>query len=214
MVQLYKAGRVEHMFVLKGTANVAPGGMVELWMNSSGARDGGQSVFQACKAPEGNWSVKYMHPLSCFQAFNIAVAIFHNPATAGLDALPAKEVDKAITAKAAQAREDGKGGKGPASGDGKALPPLAGKPKADLGKAAPGSIVNTASLEGLSHAVYAMVVQGAKVYSGLYNGNIQVWHMDAYVDLPLTLPLPLPLRLPLPLTLTLTLPPPPPHLQP
>ena len=25
MVQLYKAGRVEHMFVLKGTANVAPG---------------------------------------------------------------------------------------------------------------------------------------------------------------------------------------------
>ena len=35
-------------FVLKGTANVAPGGMVELWMNSSGARDGGQSVFQAC----------------------------------------------------------------------------------------------------------------------------------------------------------------------
>ena len=53
--------------------------------------------------------------------------------------------------------------------------------------------MNTASLEGLSHAVYAMVVQGAKVYSGLYNGNIQVWHMDAYVDLPLTLPLPLPL---------------------
>ena len=29
-----------------------------------------------------------------------------------------------------------------------------------------------------------MVVQGAKVYSGLYNGNIQVWHMDAYVNLP------------------------------
>ena len=26
--------------------------------------------------------------------------------------------------------------------------------------------------------------QGAKVYSGLYNGNIQVWHMDAYVNLP------------------------------
>jgi hypothetical protein len=181
MVQLYKAGRVEHMFVLKGTANVAPGGMVELWMNSSGARGGGQSVFQACKAPEGHWSVKYMHPLSCFQAFNIAMAIFHNPATAGLDALPAKELDKASVPKAGQA---GDGGKGAAGGDGKAIPPLAGKPKADLAKAAPGSIVNTASLEGLSHAVYAMVVQGAKVYSGLYNGNIQVWHMDAYVNLP------------------------------
>ena len=53
-----------------------------------------------------------------------------------------------------------------------------------LGQAAPGSIVNTASLEGLSHAVYAMAVQGSKVYSGLYNGNIQVWHMDAYINLP------------------------------
>ena len=50
MVQLYKAGRVEHMFVLKGTANVAPGGVVELWVNASGARAGGQNVFQACKA--------------------------------------------------------------------------------------------------------------------------------------------------------------------
>ena len=140
MVQLYKAGRVEHMFVLKGTANVAPGGVVELWVNASGARAGGQSVFQACKAPEGHWSVKYAHPLSCFQAFNIAVAIFHNPATAGLDALPAKE-----------AGEASQGGKA-AAGEGKPLPPLAGKPKADLAKAAPGSIVNTASLEGLSHA--------------------------------------------------------------
>ena len=48
----------------------------------------------------------------------------------------------------------------------------------------PGAIINTASLEGLSHAVYSMAVQGQKVYSGLYNGNIQVWHMDAYVNLP------------------------------
>mmetsp|Transcript_36663 Transcript_36663/g.97051 ORF Transcript_36663/g.97051 Transcript_36663/m.97051 type:complete len:237 (+) Transcript_36663:1821-2531(+) len=54
----------------------------------------------------------------------------------------------------------------------------------DLNAAKPGTIVNTASLEGLSHAVYTMTVQGAKVYSGLYNGNIQVWHMDAYVNLP------------------------------
>ena len=63
------------------------------------------------------------------------MAIFHNPATAGLDALPAKE-----------AGEASQGGKA-AAGDGKP-PPLAGKPKADLAKAAPGSIVNTASLEG------------------------------------------------------------------
>merc|ERR1719291_1629480 len=54
----------------------------------------------------------------------------------------------------------------------------------ELASAKPGSIINTASLEGLSHAVYSMSVQGAKVYSGLCNGNIQVWHMDAYVNLP------------------------------
>merc|ERR1719197_1147096 len=90
MIQLFKAGRVEHMFVLKGSANVAPGGMIDLWLNS-GSRDGGLCVFQAYKMPDGHWSVKYMHPLSCFQAFNIAVSIFHNPQTAGLDALPAAD---------------------------------------------------------------------------------------------------------------------------
>ena len=30
MIQLFKAGRVDHMFILRGTANVAPGGVVEL----------------------------------------------------------------------------------------------------------------------------------------------------------------------------------------
>ena len=193
MIQLYKAGRVEHMFILRGSANVAPGGMVDLWINSQN-RDGGQCVFQAYKSPEGNWCVRYMHPLSCFQAFNIAVSIFHNPQTSGLDALPAAD-------KTAHGGEKDKAGAttppppppgGPpaasadASGkkDGAPPPPLAGRPVSDLGSAQPGSIVNTASLEGLSHAVYAMAVQGAKVYSGLYNGNIQVWHMDAYVNLP------------------------------
>ena len=67
MIQLYKAGRIEHMFILRGTANVAPGGRVELLHNPTGAKDGGLVVFQACKRPEGDWSVKYMHPLSCFQ---------------------------------------------------------------------------------------------------------------------------------------------------
>merc|ERR1711967_126231 len=63
-------------------------------------------------------------------------------------------------------------------------PPLMAGSSRALNAAKPGSIINTASLEGLSHAVYTMTVQGAKVYSGLYNGNIQVWHMDAYVNLP------------------------------
>jgi len=54
----------------------------------------------------------------------------------------------------------------------------------ELAAAKPGAIINTASLEGLPHQVYSMTVQGAKVYSGLYNGYIQVWHMDAYVNLP------------------------------
>ena len=34
MIQLFKAGRVEHMFILRGTANIAPGGVVELYHGS------------------------------------------------------------------------------------------------------------------------------------------------------------------------------------
>merc|ERR1711871_1244645 len=80
------------MFILRGTANVAPGGVVELSHGGNPTQPGGQQgkvVFQAHKRPEGDWAVKYMHPLSCFQAFNICISIFHNPTTAGLDALPA-----------------------------------------------------------------------------------------------------------------------------
>ena len=183
MIQLYKAGRVEHMFILKGTANVAPGGVVELFQNARASDGQQQCVFQAHKNPEGNWAVRYMHPLSCFQAFNIAVSIFHNPSTSGLDALPA-------AAEGGNARASSEGGSSTTPADvrgaapAEAPPPLAGKPTSDLGSAKAGSIINTASLEGLSHAVYSMAVQGQKVYSGLYNGNIQVWHMDAYVNLP------------------------------
>merc|ERR1719424_656344 len=89
MIQLFKAGRVEHMFILRGTANVAPGGVVELFHGCSPQSGQGKVVFQAHKRPEGDWAVKYMHPLSCFQAFNICISIFHNPTTAGLDSLPA-----------------------------------------------------------------------------------------------------------------------------
>merc|ERR550537_800750 len=91
MIQLFKAGRVEHMFILRGTANVAPGGVVELFHGGSPQSGQGKVVFQAHKRPEGDWAVKYMHPLSCFQAFNICISIFHNPTTSGLDALPAGE---------------------------------------------------------------------------------------------------------------------------
>lgn len=52
--------------------------------------------------------------------------------------------------------------------------PLSQSGGLDLAGAKPGAIINTASLEGLSHPVYTMTVQGAKVYSGLYSGNIQV----------------------------------------
>ena len=65
-----------------------------------------------------------------------------------------------------------------------AQPPLLGGSTCELASAKPGTIINTASLEGLSHAVYTMAVHGSKLYSGLFNGNIQVWHMDAYVNLP------------------------------
>jgi len=182
MIQLYKAGRTEHMIILRGNANVAPGGVVELAQSSSSSQ-AGKVVFQACKRPEGDWSVKYMHPLSCFQAFNIVISLFHNPTTAGLDALPAAET-RSMDA-GAPAPTSSQSGVGTATGTA-TIPnrsPLSGV-GIDLNAAKPGSIINTASLEGLSHAVYTMTVQGAKVYSGLYNGNIQVWHMDAYVNLP------------------------------
>ena len=61
-----QAGRTEHMIILRGNANVAPGGVVELAMSSTSSQ-AGVIVFQACKRPEGDWSVKYIHPLSCFQ---------------------------------------------------------------------------------------------------------------------------------------------------
>ena len=75
------------------------------------------------------------------------MAIFHNPATAGLDALPAKVRTLTLTLTLAltltltltldalpakEASEASQGGKA-AAGDGKP-PPLAGKPKADLAK--------------------------------------------------------------------------------
>lgn len=219
MIQLFKAGRVEHMFILKGSANVAPGGMVELVHGgSSGGSGAGKVVFQAYKRQEGDWCVKYMHPLSCFQAFNICISIFHNPITAGLHNLPAGANSPIVARYTATSRTlPMAGDHGPAgvsshspsmaagvsaanllpstcssamstasAGGNKAdeKPSVLGSPTRssplsqsgglDLAGAKPGAIINTASLEGLSHPVYTMTVQGAKVYSGLYSGNIQV----------------------------------------
>ena len=134
MIQLFKAGRVEHMFILRGTANIAPGGVVELYHGGNPSQPGSQQgkvVFQAHKRPEGDWAVKYMHPLSCFQAFNIAISVFHNPTTAGLDALPA-----AAEGRNARASSEGGSSTTPADVRGAApaeAPPLAGKPTSDLG---------------------------------------------------------------------------------
>jgi len=207
MIQLFKAGRVEHMFILRGSANVAPGGIVELYHNGAPGSGSGKVVFQAHKRPEGDWAVKYMHPLSCFQAFNICISIFHNPTTAGLDALPAGEArpmgaPPGSPSPAQKAESHAAAGFNPASNANKQAgggtpgsaekaggaaspdrPPLSAG-GIELAAAKPGAIINTASLEGLPHQVYSMSVQGAKVYSGLYNGYIQVWHMDAYVNLP------------------------------
>ena len=195
------------MFILRGSANVAPGGIVELYHNGAPGSGSGKVVFQAHKRPEGDWAVKYMHPLSCFQAFNICISIFHNPTTAGLDALPAGEArpmgaavpgsptpgqkvdshSSGFNPASNANRQAGGGSPGSAEKAGGAAspdrPPLSAG-GIELAAAKPGAIINTASLEGLPHQVYSMSVQGAKVYSGLYNGYIQVWHMDAYVNLP------------------------------
>jgi len=148
MLQLYKAGRTDHMYVLRGSIVVQPGSRVEL-VHTSGAQKG-HVIFRARKHADGHWAMGYTHPLSAFQAFNALVAIVNNQLTAALDTPP--------KADAPSPTENG------------------------LGRA--GHIVNTATLEGLGDAVYALAVSGHKVFSGLYGGDVQVWHMDHYVNLP------------------------------
>ena len=78
MIQLFKAGRVEHMFILRGTANIAPGGVVELYHGSQTSGQG-RVVFMAHKRPEGDWTVKYMHPLSLPGTHAPATQSRHSP---------------------------------------------------------------------------------------------------------------------------------------
>ena len=77
------------------------------------------------------------------------------------------------TTPAAAPRSAGSGDAKGDSGSSGGQPPIA-PGGIELAAAKPGAIINTASLEGLPHHVYSMTVQGAKVYSGLYNGLIQV----------------------------------------
>lgn len=85
MLQLYKTGQIKHLFLLRGIAHLVPGGKVQLLF-----RGGGQSsmVFETYRATGERWAVRYRHPLSAFQAFNIAVAVLHNQTTSMLDLMP------------------------------------------------------------------------------------------------------------------------------
>ena len=44
-------------------------------------------VFEAFRATGDRWSVRYRHPLSAYQAFNVAIAVLHNQSTQLLDLL-------------------------------------------------------------------------------------------------------------------------------
>ena len=84
MIQQYKSGKTKHLFVLKGLALLTPGGRVQLKF-----RGGDQSavVFEAYRATDERWAVRYRHPLSAYQAFSVAIAVLHNQTTQLLDLL-------------------------------------------------------------------------------------------------------------------------------
>jgi len=84
MIQQYKNGKTKHLFVLKGLALLVPGGRVQLKF-----RGGDQSavVFEAFRATDERWAIRYRHPLSAYQAFNVAIAVLHNQTTQLLDLL-------------------------------------------------------------------------------------------------------------------------------
>ena len=84
----YQKGQLDNLMTLNGHAKVENGGAVEL---SYGADEAGPSVkvFEAFKQKDGEWSVRYRWPLSCYQAFAIAVSVLHCPVTSSLDSLTA-----------------------------------------------------------------------------------------------------------------------------
>lgn len=94
MAAAYQKGEKDRLITLNGVAQVSPGGTVELH-TADGTR-----VFDAHARESGLWSVKYRHPLSCYQAFSIAISALHNPRTQALDQLPRGEsaTDAAVDA--------------------------------------------------------------------------------------------------------------------
>ena len=72
MLSLYREGKTANMAVLRGAAQLVPGGKVQLrWRGG----DKAAVVFEAYRANQDQWAVRYRHPLSCFQAFNLAIAV-------------------------------------------------------------------------------------------------------------------------------------------
>jgi len=85
MIQQYKSGKTKHLFVLKGLAQLVPGGRVQLKFRGG---DHSAVVFEAYRSSDDRWTVRYRHPLSAFQAFNVAIAVLHNATTAALELFP------------------------------------------------------------------------------------------------------------------------------
>ena len=85
MIQQYKNGKTKHLFVLKGLVQLVEGGRVQLKFRGG---DHSAVVFEAFRSTGDRWTIKYRHPLSAFQAFNVAIAVLHNQTTAMLDMLP------------------------------------------------------------------------------------------------------------------------------
>ena len=85
MIQQYKCGKTKHLFVLKGLVQLVPGGRAHLKFRGG---EHAATVFEAYRATGDRWAIRYRHPLSAFQAFNVAIAILHNPISQALDMLP------------------------------------------------------------------------------------------------------------------------------
>jgi len=85
MLQQYKSGITKHLFVLKGYVQLVPGGKVVLRFRGG---DSAPTVLEAFRASEDRWTIRYRHPLSALQAFNVAIAVLNNPTTNVLEMLP------------------------------------------------------------------------------------------------------------------------------
>jgi serine/threonine protein kinase len=85
MLYLYKAGLLEHMFVLRGAVVVQPGALVELLHNEGAKKGKDPTVFRARKHSNGHWSMEYTHPLSTLQVTKtVGVAWLCQPAAVPL----------------------------------------------------------------------------------------------------------------------------------